>query len=417
MPEFTKLYELTRQLLDEIGQAKNGLLNRGDVRALSMAIMRDVPGLPLRSVAEMDKYQQLRLKTLLQRTFRALAQFDPQVVAHDDEEDLVVLKDAFTAGLKRLLGAAKEALPTESIVLRVLLLSSVLTCAIILYNVWQCSSISLWNSTIMSRGSGNIKSGGEATFTNSSYSFLPLQQQLQFYKLEMNMTAYFYEDCDDMVTQAVDLVLRRIAKLSTDLQMVPLTIWVSKFRALKPFFQLFNIASETSLQLTVLELYESYLSETETAMSRASGVTEELKNSLTTLETNLRHTQQASDGNLPLDLTKFIHNIVDLPAALFRGKKHRAVLNPDILAQLHLRNDHVRVLAERYVFELFDELKSLQKVVSDQPGADKPVQESIDEILTATAKLRNAKKPALLIKSILESNGTVREANSAIWKL
>jgi hypothetical protein len=234
----------------------------------------------------------------------------------------------------------------------------------------------------MSRGSGNTKTGGEATFTNSSFSFLPWQQQIEIYKLEINMTAHFYEDYDDLITQALDLVLRRTAKLSTNLQMVPLTIWLSKFLMLKPLFQLFNIASEASLHLTVLELYESYLSEIETTMSRAYGITEELKNSLTTLETNLCFIQQTSDRNIPFDLTKFIYNIVDLPAASFREKKHRAVLNPNVLAQLHVHNDHFQALAEGYTLELFDELKSLQNVVSDQSGADKPLQEKPNEILT-----------------------------------
>jgi hypothetical protein len=82
-----------------------------------MAIIRDIPGLPLRSVTEMDKNRKIRPRTLLQRMFRGHAQFDPQVIADGDEEGQVILKDAFTAGLKRLLGAAKEALLTEPAVL------------------------------------------------------------------------------------------------------------------------------------------------------------------------------------------------------------------------------------------------------------------------------------------------------------
>ncbi|KAE9368534.1 hypothetical protein N431DRAFT_512718 [Stipitochalara longipes BDJ] len=251
--EFTDLYRASRLMLDEIRQAKGGSLNQGDVRALSMVIMNHLTRLTHPRIVVLDISQRLRLKSLLQRNFRAHAKLDPMVIADDDDEDMAGLKDAFTEGLKRVLDSLQEALPNGSRLLRLLLLVMVFACAgTLYYTIWRFSSTFAWDSSTVSRVFNNTKFTGYATSANSSSKFLPLDQQLKLYKLDVNSTAEVYENCDLKTRQAVDLVLRRTGKLATDLKMIEMTIKLSKLRLLKPFFQIFNIASEEILLTTAL---------------------------------------------------------------------------------------------------------------------------------------------------------------------
>jgi hypothetical protein len=413
--EFTDLYLASRLMIEEIRQAKAGPFFRGDVRGLTGVIMKDLTKLTHPRIIALQIPGRLRLKFLLQRTFRTHARLDPVLAPDEDEEDLTNVKDGFTEGLKRYMDSFPERLPNGTKILRLRLLLIVLALAgILYYSIWNVASTFTWDSSAVSRVFNSTKLSAYIPSTNSSSSFLPLYQQLEVYKFDVNSTADAYEDCDLRISQAVELMLRRTEKLATDLKMIDMTIKLSKMLLLKPLFRLFNIASEATLYGRELGLYESYLADSQDEKYHPEKHTEDFKRILTGLETGLWRMEQTSQGNIPFDLNTFINEIVDRPAASFKGKRQRAVIRPDVLEQFRLYNDQVRAFAEENIFVLLAELKRLREVVRAQYRGYDPLQVQVNEIVDANAKLRKAKNLATMVKNKLENNGTIRARGAAI---
>jgi hypothetical protein len=410
--QFTNLYDSSRFMLDEIRLAKGGPLNRGDVRALSLVIIKDLPRIPLPGNPEIDPHLRLRLKTLLQQTFRAHGKLDPQVIPDEDDEDMLALKDAFAEGLKRISDAIVEALPNGSTFQRMLLILVAFSCTGALYYcIWKFSMPFFWNASSSAGRSDDINFGGESTSAYSGSPFVPLHQWVELYKGDMNMAAGTYEDCEFWIISAVDLVARRTESLTTEMQMLAMTIWLSKIRILQPFFRLFNIPSEESLNAKALILYEIYLSDVDNEKHYPESHAKMLRVSLGILETDTQRIEKAYRKSFPFQFRKLLEEV----DATFRGKKPEPLLRPDVLEPFHLHYHYFLGLAEDSVFELFDRLNNLKDAIAAQRGGEKPLQEQINEISTAITELKFAKESAMLTKNKLETDGTMREADAAIW--
>jgi len=416
--EFTNLYQASRHILNETRQAKGFALNRGDVCALPGSIMRDLKTFNHRRINAMTILQRLQVKFVLQRTFRAHALLDPAVAADDDDEDLISPKPSFAERLRRGLASIYEALPNVTISPRLLLLPTVLALAILVYaTIWRFSSTLTWDSAAVSRVFNTTKLTGYLPSTNSSSDFLPLYQQLEIYKLDVNATEDIYQECDLKITQAVDLVLRRTEKLATNLKMIEMTIKLSKSPFLKPFFKLFHFASKEALRTQAFNLYESYSSDLKDEKYIAYSKFLNLKQILGDLKDGWWQLKQISKGNVPFDLNRFITENVVRPIASFNGKKQRAVIRPDVLEQFRIYNNQVEAFTEDYVRTLFNELRDLSSVVVAQHIDNEPLKVQVDNIVRANVKLRKVKKSALVIKNRLESNGTIKAAGAAILDL
>ena len=163
------------------------------------------------------------------------------MIPDEDNEDMLALKDAFAEGLKRNYDAVVEALPNGSTFQRILLVLVAFSCAGALYYwVWKFSIPFFWNAPPSVGRSDDVNFGGESTSTYSGSPFVPLRQWVELYKGDVNMAGDTCEDCEFWITSAVDLVARRTESLTTELQMLAMTIWLSKIRILRPFFRLFN---------------------------------------------------------------------------------------------------------------------------------------------------------------------------------
>ncbi|KAH8800962.1 hypothetical protein F5882DRAFT_393416 [Hyaloscypha sp. PMI_1271] len=412
--QFTNLYDSSRFMLDEIRLAKGGPLNRGDVRALSLVIIKDLPRIPLPGNPEIDPHLRLRLKTLLQRTFRAHGKLDPQVIPDKDDEDMLALKDAFAEGVKRIYDAVVEALPNGSTFQRILLVLVAFSCAVALYYwVWKFSIPFFWNASPSAGRSDDVNFGGESTSASSGSPFVPLHQWVELYKGDMNMAADTYEDCEFWITSAVDLVARRTESLTTELQMLAMTIWLSRIRILQPFSRLLHIPSEEFLNAKALILYESYLSDVDNEKHYPESHAKMLKVGLGILETDMQRIEKEYWKSFPFQFRKLLEEV----DATFRGKRPEPLPRPDVLEPFHLHYNYFRGLAEDSVFELFDRLNNLKDAIAAQRGWEKPLQEQINEISRAIAELKFAKDSAMSTKNKLETNGTMREAGAAIWAL
>jgi len=316
------------------------------------------------------------------------------------------------------MASIQEALPNWTKSLRPLLLPTVMALAIMLYAIiWRFSSTFTWDSAAVSRVFNTTKLAEYLPSTNSSSALLPLQQQLELYKLDVNSTVDLYEECDLRIRQAVDLVLRRTEKLATDLKMIEMTIKLSEVLLLKPLFRLFNIASEETLREQARGLKGKYLVDLEDEKYYPKSKNNDLKRMLADLETGVWQMEQTSEGNVPFDLNRFINEIVERPSAPFNGKRQRAIIRPDVLEQFHLHNRRVKAFSEDYVFTLLDELKSLREVVWAQHIGFEQVQVQVDNIVRANVKLRKVKNLAVVVNNRLESNGIIRAACAAILDL
>jgi hypothetical protein len=227
---------------------------------------------------------------------------------------------------------------------------------------------------------------------------------VELYKGDMNMAADTYEDCEFWITSAVDLVALRTESLTTELQMLAMTIWLSKIRILQPFFRLFNIPSEESLNAKALILYESYLSDVDNEKHYPESHAKMLRAGLGILETDMQRIEKEYRKSFPFQFRKLLEEV----DATFRGKKPEP---------FHLHYSYFRGLAEDSVFELLDRLNNLKDAIAAQRGWEKPLQEQINEISTVISELKFAKESAMLTKNKLETNGTMREAGAAIWAL
>jgi hypothetical protein len=236
---------------------------------------------------------------------------------------------------------------------------------------------------------------------------------VELYKGDMHMAADTYEDCEFWITSAVDLVARRTESLTTEMQMLAMTIWLSKIRILQPFFRLFNIPSEESLNAKALILYESYLSDVDNEKHYPESHAKMLRVGLGILETDMQRIEKEYRKSFPFQFRKLLKEV----DATFRGKKPEPLLRPDVLEPFRLHYNFFRGLAEDSVFVLFDRLNNLKDAIAAQRGWEKPLQEQINEISTAIAELKFAKESATLTKNKLETNGTMRGAGAAIWAL
>jgi hypothetical protein len=416
VPEFTQLYQSSRWLIDEIARSKENL-TVADVRSLAPELIRYIPRLPL---PDMDKLQRAQLKNLIQRIFRAHAKFDPQVIDEGTDEDVEIsyIQDTFTQGLKTIVKTFQEALPDRSALQQSLIVLVAIAFAVsIYYSILSFGIPWLWNSG-PSKVFHNTKLGGESIYAHSNLSSISLSQRLLIYKDQMNMTVVNYEMCDIEIIRAVDSVLRRTERLSTDLQIVGFTIWLSQLRPIRPLCRMFNLASETSMNEGIADLYQGYFSDIERQVSYADSTIEILRTNLMDLRRSAW--QMEHHGYSPFDLHKLIFDVIDLPIASFTRKKRRKSISPvpPALPRLHEFNNLVGALTEGFVLQLRKKLRSLKEVVSAQVNGDNPLPKQITEIRKAVTSLRTGKEVVLQLKKSLETkNGPVREAKVAVEEL
>jgi hypothetical protein len=336
------------------------------------------------------------------------------VIPDEDDKDMLALKDAFAEGLKRIYDAVVEALPNGSTFQRIVLVLVVFSCAgALCYWVWKFSIPFFCNAPPSAGRSDDVNFGGESTSAYSGSPFVPLHQWVELYKGDMDMAADTSEDCEFWITSAVDLVALRTESLTTELQILAMTIWLSKIRVLQPFFRLFNIPSEESLNAKALILCESYLSDVDNEKHYPESHAKMLRAGLGILETDMQRIEKEYRKSSPFQFRKLLEEV----DATFRGKKPGPLLRPDVLEPFHLHYSYFRGLAEDSVFELLDRLNNLKDSIAAQRGWEKPLQEQINEISTAIAELKFAKESAMLTKNKLETNGTMREAGAAVWAL